>query len=57
MSKTDEQLVREAKEAFDASVDGLDAATLSRLNRGRHVALAAAARPGSEWLRGSWITC
>ncbi len=40
MKKTDEQLAHEAKEAFDQSVDGLDAATLSRLNRGRQAALA-----------------
>ena len=40
MNKTDEQLVRDAKKAFDQSVDGLDAATLSRLNRGRQAALA-----------------
>ena len=51
MNKTDEQLARDAKKAFDQSVDGLDAATLSRLNRGRHEALAEAARPGREWLR------
>ncbi len=53
MNKTDEQLVREAQEAFDASVDGLDAATLSRLNRGRQAALSELARPGQEWLR--WL--
>jgi hypothetical protein len=51
MSKTDEQLTRKAKEAFDASVDSLDAATLSRLNRGRQAALAAATRPNHQWLR------
>ncbi len=51
MKKTDEQLAREAKQAFDQSVYGLDAATLSRLNRGRHAALAEAVRPGREWLR------
>ena len=51
MNKTDEHLVRQAKETFDQSVDGLDAATLSRLNRGRQAALAEAGRPGREWLR------
>lgn len=51
MNKTDEQLAHEAKQAFDDSVDGLDAATLSRLNRGRQAALAEAVRPGREWLR------
>ncbi len=53
MNKTDEQLAQQAKEAFDRSVDGLDAATLSRLNRGRQAALAEAGQPGREWLR--WI--
>ena len=51
MNKTDEQLAQQAKEAFDRSVDGLDAATLSRLNRGRQAALAEAGQPGREWLR------
>jgi len=51
MNKTDDQLAHDAKQAFDRSVDGLDAATLSRLNRGRQAALAETARPGTEWLR------
>ncbi len=51
MNKTDEQLAKEAKQAFDQSVDGLDAATLSRLNRGRQAALAAAREPVRQWLR------
>ncbi len=53
MKQTDEQLVQQAKEAFDASVDKLDAATLSRLNRGRQAALAEAARPNHVWM--SWM--
>jgi hypothetical protein len=53
MNETDEKLVQKAKEAFDASVDGLDAATLSRLNRGRHAALEAATRPNSVWM--NWM--
>ena len=48
---SDEQIAREAKTLFDASVDGLDAATLSTLNRGRHRALEEAQSPRSEWLR------
>ena len=49
-----------AREVFDASVDELDAATLSRLNRSRQQALAAAkgrnragrgGRPGRPWAR------
>ena len=51
MKKTDEQLAHDVKEAFDRSVDGLDAATLSRLNRGRQAALAETARPGRQWIR------
>ena len=53
MKKSDEQMARQAKEAFDSSVDRLDAATLSRLNRSRHAALAEASRPREAWLR--WI--
>ncbi len=51
MKKTDEQLAEAAKQAFDQSVDGLDAATLSRLNRGRQAALAEARQPVRPWLR------
>lgn len=36
----DRLLVTRAKELFDQSVEGLDAETRSRLNRGRHEALA-----------------
>jgi len=57
MNKTDEQLTQAVKEAFDQSVDGLDAATLSRLNRGRQAALAAASSSSvvafQQWLR--WV--
>ena len=51
----DEKLVRQAKELFDNSVEELDAATLSRLNRGRHEALAELARskPVGRWVR--WV--
>ena len=42
MNKSDEKFVREAKALFDESADGLDARTLSTLNRGRHQALEAA---------------
>ena len=38
----DDQLARRARELFDDSVDGLDAATRSQLNRRRHEALEAA---------------
>ncbi len=53
MKKSDEQLVQQAKQGFDASVDRLDAATLSRLNQGRHAALEAAAKP--NLMRLSWM--
>jgi hypothetical protein len=51
MKKTDEQLAERAKQAFDQSVDGLDGATLSRLNRGRQAALAELRRPQNQWRR------
>ena len=60
MNKTDEQLAREAKVAFDQSVDGLDAATLSRLNRDRQAALAelkpSSAAAGRRWLQWASAT-
>ena len=34
----DEPIARQAKQLFDDSVERLDAATLSRLNQGRHQA-------------------
>ncbi len=45
----------QAKELFDDSVEGLDAATLSRLNRGRQAALAELQRkrPLANWSR--WV--
>ena len=39
------------KETFDESVDALDAATLSRLNRSRHAALAELQKPRHQWSR------
>ena len=49
-SRDDKQFVDTAKKLFDESVEQLDAATLSRLNRGRHEALAHAAS-APTWLR------
>ena len=49
MNKADDAFERQAKATFDESVDKLDAATLSRLNRGRHEALAELQRPGYRW--------
>lgn len=51
MKERDEQLAQRAKKAFDRSVDELDAATLSRLNRGRQAALSELERPNRQWLR------
>ena len=48
-----EQFEKSAKALFDASVDSLDAATLSKLNQGRQAALAAAADAPRLWLR--WV--
>ncbi len=49
----DKQFADKAKRLFDESVEELDAATLSRLNRGRHDALAEVERmtPLRHWLR------
>ena len=45
---------RRARELFDASVDGLDGETRSRLNRARHAALAEAGQARrSPWL--AWL--
>ena len=53
--KDDDQIIEKAKALFDDSVDSLDAATLSRLNQGRHRALAELQRASSvgPWLR--WL--
>ncbi len=51
MKRTDEEFARSAREAFDESVDKLDAATLSRLNRDRHAALAELKRSRVVWTR------
>jgi hypothetical protein len=49
MNKPDDTFDRQVKATFDESVDKLDAATLSRLNRGRQEALAELQRPGYRW--------
>lgn len=48
-----EQITNQAKELFDDSVERLDAATLSRLNQGRHRALEELreSRHSAQWLR------
>ncbi len=53
MKKSDETFAKEARALFDESVDRLDAATLSALNRGRHRALEELHAPRPQWLR--WV--
>ena len=51
-TRHNEELKEQAKALFDSSVDGLDAATLSRLNQGRHKALEELRRPAiASWSR------
>lgn len=47
------QFTEAAKAVFDDSVDRIDAATLSKLNRGRQAALAelSSTRPAERWLK------
>ncbi len=49
--RREEDLVKQAKNLFDDSVERLDAATLSRLNRSRQMALA---EIGKSTLTGYW---
>lgn len=51
MNESDEKFVKEAKGLFDESVERLDAATLSALNRSRQEALEEARGRRSPWLR------
>lgn len=51
MNEADTNADKKLKAVFDESVDALDAATLSRLNRGRHAALAELSRPRRQWSR------
>ncbi len=53
MKESDNNVDKKMKAAFDESVDALDAATLSRLNRGRQAALAELSRPRRRWSR--WV--
>jgi hypothetical protein len=56
MKESDDKFVKEAKALFDESVDRLDAATLSALNRRRHQALAAGNSRTVNWLRWAPVT-
>lgn len=53
MNEQDDKFENMAKAAFDSSVDKLDAATLSRLNRGRQEALQELESPRRRW--SSWM--
>ncbi len=53
MNEQDQAFEKKVKAAFDESVDALDAATLSKLNRSRHAALAQLRRPKRQW--SSWM--
>ena len=50
-TEAEQAFAARAKQVFDESVDGLDAASLSRLNRGRQAALAEIDRPRQRWSR------
>ena len=58
--QANERFAEQAKNLFDRSVDSLDASTLSRLNRGRHAALAelesrARSRRKAYWLPATGV--
>ena len=53
MSDGTDEIEKRARAAFDASVDGIDAATRARLNQARQAALAELDRP-RVW-SGSWL--
>ena len=50
-----EQFAKQSKEHFDDSVDRIDAATLSRLNQGRHEALAESQKSAGTGQWGRWL--
>lgn len=51
----DKQFEEQAKALFDDSVERLDAATLSRLNQGRHAALESLHGGRSSAVWGRWV--
>ena len=55
MNDRDKQIEDRAKTLFDDSVEGLDAATLSRLNQGRHKALEELRRAENTVSWGRWV--
>ena len=55
MRRSDEKFANEAKALFDDSVERLDAATLSTLNRNRHAALERARGARVQWLHWAQV--
>lgn len=51
MSESNDKFVEDARALFDASVEKLDGATLSRLNQGRNRALDELRTPHRHWMR------
>ncbi|MBT8067604.1 MAG: hypothetical protein KJO09_10215 [Gammaproteobacteria bacterium] len=51
MNEQHDAFEKQLKETFDESVDALDGATLSKLNRSRHEALAQLQKPRHQWSR------
>ncbi|MGI9237572.1 MAG: hypothetical protein ACR2QZ_09260 [Woeseiaceae bacterium] len=51
MNEQRDTFEKKMKERFDESVEALDAATLSKLNQGRHAALAQLQGPRRQWSR------
>jgi hypothetical protein len=56
MKESNDKFAKQAKALFDESVDRLDAAALSTLNRSRHRALEAASAQTVNWLRWAPVT-
>ena len=56
MKSTDEAFSKQAKVSFDETVEELDGATLSKLNRARHAALAEIRQPTRQWSRWMPVT-
>ena len=51
MNDQRDRFEKKMKDSFDESVDALDAATLSKLNRSRHLALAELGKRTPQWSR------
>lgn len=51
MNEQRDPFEKKMKDRFDESVEALDAATLSKLNQGRHAALAQLQQPQRQWSR------